>query len=82
MPIKAKNGEYQCMFCNFTHPNVFNLDQHQREAHEYYLVPLLKEELVRLLQYFRTGDQELITKRMYDTIKKYATYRIKPPEED
>lgn len=81
MPLKRANGKYHCLFCNYENAISTHVYSHMQEAHDYLLVPFTREELVRLQQFIFTKDTTLITPEMYDRIKTFARYKIKPPIE-
>lgn len=81
MAQKNKGGSYTCMFCSFTNNNPSVVNDHQHTAHDFLLVPMLREDLVALLQFLFTNsnNRELINERIYKTLKDYSKKRIDPP---
>lgn len=77
MALKQKNGKYKCMFCSFEHYLSAHVYSHMLESHDYVLVPMLREELVRLLQFIMTKDESLITEELYKKLRDFSKYRIK-----
>jgi hypothetical protein len=71
MAIKLKSGKgYRCMFCSFQAVDVMDVEVHQR-THDFVLLPILGEELNRLMQFIFTKDETLIPKELYERIKLY-----------
>lgn len=77
MAIKLSNGKFRCMFCNFTDNSAIIVDAHRDKEHDFVLVPLLREDIVRLQQFIMTKDEKLITERLWNTIRTYAKFRMK-----
>lgn len=83
MAIKVGN-KYKCPYCNFTDSSYFVVDNHRDAEHDIVLVPLIKSDIIKLLQYFITGDQKLISKDLYKTLQIYSRHKSKeePPKND
>lgn len=71
MAIRLKNGNFRCLFCNFTHPNPSKVNDHRDQEHEYVLVPMTNEELYKLVQFIFTKDETLIDEDLYLRLKNY-----------
>ncbi|GEM_PF-4944208 len=82
MAIKIGPKKYKCLFCDYVGTDAVSVDSHRDNEHDYVLVPMLREDLVRLQQYIFTGDKELLTKRLYDIIKQYSRFIPKAKQED
>lgn len=80
MAIKLSNGKYKCMFCEYTNSVGADVDGHTEREHDYFLVPLLREDLARLMQFIYVKDDALITERLYKTLQKYNNSKPKPPK--
>lgn len=71
MAIKLGNGKYQCLFCDFIGTTPSEVDSHRDRTHQFIMLPLLKEDLARLIQFIYTKDENLITPRLYKLLKAY-----------
>ncbi len=76
MPLKLQNGKFKCLFCEFTHHLSSHVYSHMLE-HDYFLVPMTREEIVRLMQFIFTKDDSLIPESLYKRLRDFSTYREK-----
>ncbi len=83
MAIKNRDGSFSCMFCDYRDNNPSIVNDHISETHDYVLVPFLREDLIRLLQYIMTkgiDSDGLITERLYNKLRDYSRFQIKAKE--
>lgn len=72
--MKLKNGKYGCLFCAKEFDSPAEAYTHTQDSHDFVLVPMLKEEMSRLLMYiFNPSNPEVIpdkvVRRMQDLLK-------------
>ncbi len=73
---------YKCLFCSYTDPNPSLVNDHQHQNHEFVLLPITKQELAKLMMFFFTKDEALISEDLYKRIRSYSTYKIQSPPTD
>ncbi len=71
MPIKKKNGTYQCFFCDFTDTNELKVQTHQDATHEYVILPIQIEDLDRLIKFIYMKDDRFINPKLVTLLKYY-----------
>jgi hypothetical protein len=60
-----------CTFCNTSFETEVELDNHKDKVHNVIYIPMSLEDLSHLLQFLYTGDKNLLTKSMVDTLQQY-----------
>ena len=71
MPTQVK-GLWKCAICNKMHYR--DIDALSCEqSHEVIYVPILREDLMKLIQFIYTGDTTLISKNLMSTLMKYRS---------
>ena len=68
------NGKFKCIFCDYTHTSSGMVDAHRDTEHDYVLVPMLQDDLARLIQFMYTKEDGLITERLYVTLRDYLNH--------
>lgn len=71
MAIKVGKNQYKCLFCDYIGPDPTNVDSHRDKEHDYLMIPMLREDLNRLIQFIFTKDDRLLTERLYTTLTSY-----------
>jgi hypothetical protein len=72
----ARNKKNRCYYCHKWHPN----EKKARECengHDVIMVPLLKEDLNRLVNFIATGDRALLTESLSLTLFRYFRSGLK-----
>lgn len=72
MPVKTDQGTFACKVCGEEFPREPLCYSHEK-LHDIVYVPFLKGDLYRLIQYIYTGDPNLLTPTLIDTIMTYNT---------
>ncbi len=55
MAIKTRTG-YQCLFCDKEFTSEILADAHRDKEHDFVLLPILKEELIKLYSYLNQSN--------------------------
>jgi len=61
----------KCFYCGKYYENPANARKCENE-HDVIFVPMLREDLNRLLNFIATGDRDLLTERLSRTLFRYA----------
>ncbi len=70
-------NKLRCFYCG----KLYTTEQKAREcenSHDVVFVPILREDLNRLVNFIATGDRSLITERLSRTLYRY--FRSEPPK--
>lgn len=73
MVTKTKAG-YKCIICNKVFVHDTDCLSHEQE-HDIIYIPILREDLFKLLQFFITRDDELLSETLMGTLRKYSRGR-------
>ena len=71
MAHKLSNGKYKCSWCNKVYPDPTKADV-CRDSHNLILVPMLQDDINRLVQFMATKNDELLTETMWRSLSKYT----------
>jgi hypothetical protein len=84
MAIKNKEGKYTCMFCNKTFTNSILADSHRDTEHDWLLLPILTEDLNRLVQFIFSKDEKVLHEDFVHMLLNYQSLQHKklPDKED
>jgi hypothetical protein len=66
----TEEKKYRCQFCGKEYDRILYKDQCEK-SHEVVYIPVLKEDLSRLVQFIFTGDRKLLNERLGRTIMEY-----------
>lgn len=66
--MEKKNN---CFYCNKYYPNPADARKCEN-THDVVYVPLLREDLNRLVNFIATGDRQLLTERLSRTLFRYT----------
>ena len=70
MPKKLDWNKWACSICGKEHSlSAYAVSCEQ--SHDTILVPFKRDDLQRLMQFMVTGDQELLTTTLIETLQKY-----------
>jgi len=65
----------RCFYCNKDYSNPEKARKCENE-HDVLFVPILREDLNRLINYIATGDRKLLTERLSKVLFRYARASI------
>lgn len=68
MAIKTKDG-YKCAYCGRKFTRAYDADIHRDNEHDIIYLPISREDLNRLMNFIYSGNQELLTPSLLNTIK-------------
>jgi hypothetical protein len=78
MSIK-RNGKFYCGYCDKEWPTSQKAD-FCWERHDLILIPFLREDLSRLIQFLYLKNSDLLTESLVRTLNKYNKIKVKQPE--
>lgn len=80
MPIEHAFNKFECNYCH----KIYKLRLMAvgcEQNHDMVFIPFYRDDLPRLIQFLYTGDRDILTERIINTILKYKEYMHGSPDD-